>query len=517
MTVSLPNLGHDAAFVLLSYLLPCDTSRLQAVASASGRARGNGLEQLLEFSFSNRLWSLHLARDFHMKCTTTDASSHSFPLPPPVKGCETSKQLERNQYRPRDTYAAWHAAARELRLDMAKDEHRIPWPMLSIWLRLRRWAAEHAPQIAATLRGPLVVCESGSAAGGAFFEEFSGKQTENVSAMVRAFWAVCDGQSTFDPLVTDDRFDDPTHPQGYLGLFGGYAAYNHSVSMHFLPLHSVRMLTQNIWDDFPCIKARFPSCRVFAHSPGFAKFLLLDVCDGNVYSLQRARRRDSAALQPCVLGEPTSDGSPYEGEVASCPLLRWLTEFVERLEAGVYCVKALRPEIGLPSLGINLFPQCGPSYSRAVTRGVEVCASAIYMAECPRQGWTYSIRFRLQGTAEERGFQTCQLQSRRWIIAEEGAEPEHVEGDGVIGLFPLLNDAGWVVNQSSDPHGQYRHVGQQPAPFVYQSCSGRFRQGRRGTFGGEVLFVPGTIRKPTGAPFAVRVEPFPLEIGQFLY
>merc|ERR1712014_574943 len=155
---------------------------------------------------------------------------------------------------------------------------------------------------------------------------------------------------------------------------------------------------------------------------------------------------------------------------------------------------------GHRSTGITLFPQAGPACTQATTRGVEVTASSLWMAENPRQGWTYSIRFRLVGTPEERGFETCQLHRRRWVIQEEGEDPEIVEGDGVIGLFPILNDAGWLANASSDPHGDYGIEGQLPAPFVYQSCSGRFKKAGHGTFGGEVFFVPGTQEEPTGEP-----------------
>ena len=56
-----------------------------------------------------------------------------------------------------------------------------------------------------------------------------------------------------------------------------------------------------------------------------------------------------------------------------------------------------------------------------------------------------------------------------------------------------------------------------PAPFVYQSCSGRFNRSGRGRFGGWVTFVPGTRRNPTGEPFEVRVEPFQLFVPDFIY
>lgn len=68
--------------------------------------------------------------------------------------------------------------------------------------------------------------------------------------------------------------------------------------------------------------------------------------------------------------------------------------------------------------------------TRAVTRGIEVRSSAIYMAEHPST-WTYSIRIRLLTpgedgyvSPEQRGFETAQLHSRHWAITHTvGGKP----------------------------------------------------------------------------------------------
>merc|ERR1712014_62996 len=78
--------------------------------------------------------------------------------------------------------------------------------------------------------------------------------------------------------------------------------------------------------------------------------------------------------------------------------------------------------------------------------------------------------------------------------------------DGVVGLFPILSDGGWILNDESDPHKQYAMKHDRlPGAFRYQSCSGRL-SGMRGTFGGQLEFYPGTKRKPTGKPFRCRLE-----------
>merc|ERR1711920_596122 len=104
--------------------------------------------------------------------------------------------------------------------------------------------------------------------------------------------------------------------------------------------------------------------------------------------------------------------------------------------------------------------------------GVEITAAAVYMAEHP-QGWTYRISCGLVEDKATRGYETCQLHVRHWVIQEEGQEAQHVNGDGVIGFFPILCDGGWILNEQSDPHGQYQSAnGRQNGPFSYQSCSG---------------------------------------------
>merc|ERR1719183_1387141 len=111
-----------------------------------------------------------------------------------------------------------------------------------------------------------------------------------------------------------------------------------------------------------------------------------------------------------------------------------MEEFASRLENGIYESAALRPESPQLSTGICLMPAAGPSCTRCVTRGVEVTSSPVYMSE-HESGWTYRISLRLVEDEATRGYKTCQLTVRHWIIQEEGREAEHVRGDGVIGLY----------------------------------------------------------------------------------
>lgn len=102
-------------------------------------------------------------------------------------------------------------------------------------------------------------------------------------------------------------------------------------------------------------------------------------------------------------------------------LLRWMEAFASRVESAVYTIQPIIPEEP-ESMGLSLFPAkptCAPrngitDMSRAVTHGVEVCASALLVPEMGQ--WSYSIKIRLlppghpeYQSPEERGFTTCQV------------------------------------------------------------------------------------------------------------
>ena len=208
--------------------------------------------------------------------------------------------------------------------------------------------------------------------------------------------------------------------------------------------------------------------------------------------------------------------------------LLWLEEYANRLtrkeiDEGIMGSHPLDPKgitlyprwIPTPSspspppavpLSSNTIPRC----SHAVTRGVQVIASALYVPQANDQfGFIYSIRIRLLRpndsnavdgylTPEERGFDTCQLRSRHWQICNtETGETNDVHGQGVIGMYPILEDGGYT-------DGGERLDG----IFQYQSCTGPMR---KGYFQGSLEFVPGRIDSPTGPPFQVELKPFLLD------
>lgn len=81
--------------------------------------------------------------------------------------------------------------------------------------------------------------------------------------------------------------------------------------------------------------------------------------------------------------------------------------------------------------------------------------------------------------------------------------------------LPLRMQGGWRDDEDNG-YGEVQEGDERVGEFVYQSCSGRGAQGR-GSFGGDLTFVPGSIDQPAGAEFHVTVARFPLSIPEWVY
>ncbi|KAL3904450.1 MAG: hypothetical protein SGARI_004917 [Bacillariaceae sp.] len=194
-------------------------------------------------------------------------------------------------------------------------------------------------------------------------------------------------------------------------------------------------------------------------------------------------------------------------------LFIWLEEYVRRLNEGEFDVGGIGSNQDGPK-GIILFPRYVPGasaklvngipvVSRKITRGVEVIASAIWDPRLVSDmGFIYAIRIRLLTpedgdeyvSPEDRGFSTCRLLQRHWrIVNDETGRTEVVDGDGVIGMTPILREGGYR-EQGEDFNGT----------FQYQSCTGPME---RGSFGGHLAFE---ARPENGA-----ASLFDVELGSF--
>lgn len=258
------------------------------------------------------------------------------------------------------------------------------------------------------------------------------------------------------------------------GVFGNFSAYNVHVSQAFCSVQHLTAYTE----DFP---------------------------ETNLFSLNAMRSMD-----PRVVAVSDEDDEVVMTDFLAAPkgvgFRGYFAEYASRVASGYYrIVEDFYSEIST----ISLFPDSGPDVAEAVTNGVRVRVSAIYIHTY--QVFVYSVRLMLL----ERG--ECQLKTRRWTFTrnEPGAQPEQVVGDGVVGKVPRLicspDRNGQLessfrddVMDSSNSRFVDSVVGElHYGEFAYQSFTRKMPRG--GTFKGIIDFIPGDVRNPTGDIFQVVV------------
>jgi hypothetical protein len=264
-----------------------------------------------------------------------------------------------------------------------------------------------------------------------------------------------------------------------------------------------------------------PYTGVFAHGgppePGRpSKVFRVDGASGRITVLPQ-----NDAVLPLSGSRTIEAGrAPPREHDARFELVDWLDALASRVRSG-YLRVAAPPAAGTRHLLLwPSSPELGPRFSTAVTRGVRVIGAAVQMlttaGEEDMPQWSFSLRLALAQhgepgylSAQERGFEQCQLVSRRWLIEGGRGGPERVEGAGVDGLFPVLalDEAGRACHALGQPGSMTSAVGPMVlGEFEYASCCGE-QDDAPLTLSGELEFVPGTIRARTGPPFFVRVAP----------
>ena len=156
-----------------------------------------------------------------------------------------------------------------------------------------------------------------------------------------------------------------------------------------------------------------------------------------------------------------------------------------------------------------------PLVSHAFTRGIEIIASSHY-DPLRSDLISYSIRMRIVTDGEEgymseseRGYTSCQLISRHWVILDGNSNDEQtVNGEGVIGFYPLLcnnsHRADYTGRSRVNPVSKGSVV--ETGTFRYQS----YVSSSCKAFRGRIRFIPGSINNPTGEPFFADLAPFAL-------
>jgi F-box protein 3 len=184
---------------------------------------------------------------------------------------------------------------------------------------------------------------------------------------LRLLYRFCDGQdlstNSEEDLSDDgDRYEDDER-QGSMcpGLLGGYRFYDHEVDIKFLSLDMVILLKEKVIPKLKRLEAQ--NWIIIAASVPLMKFFLLNCRDGSLH-VGTGNCASDGKVMSCV--PPHPDSSTMQDSI-----LRWLEEYVRRLNSGMYKVQRDR---GVSR--ISLFPDQGPWCTEAVSQGVQVSAQS---------------------------------------------------------------------------------------------------------------------------------------------
>ena len=115
----------------------------------------------------------------------------------------------------------------------------------------------------------------------------------------------------------------------------------------------------------------------------------------------------------------------------------FLSTHLSRLQSGMYEVKEpTRVQSGVaPGISRFVFPD--PCGSDSVTRGIRVQTSVLFVSEeCEApERFFFTYRIRITHTGESAVDAT--LATRKWQITNARGHEDVVEGEGVIGLYPV--------------------------------------------------------------------------------
>lgn len=240
-----------------------------------------------------------------------------------------------------------------------------------------------------------------------------------------------------------------------LGLFGGYQAYDH----------------------FQFTRLSFPGNNVVSSLISKREIIVAQKFGDTPDSTRKCFQVDVDTGELCLVSKISPDSERDRCRAVNIAdrstglddFLLWSEEFAARLDDGRYrCTPLEDLDYGI----VGLYPNFSKSesvapvitmgvqpVSRAVTRGVEVIASAVYLPHQLGMSFIYRIRIRILTPDDhdyvspiDRGFQTCQLYSRHWEISDElRGIVDRVDGEGVIGRYPVLFEGGYSEGGRSVP------------------------------------------------------------------
>ncbi|GMJ01712.1 SKP1/ASK-interacting protein 16 [Hibiscus trionum] len=443
--VGLDGLGDLAVHIILSKLTPSDTARVSCVSKRLGASASE-----------DSLWAQFCFQELHL---SSPQDHHGNPLP----SFKVAYQLWREAF------------------------SMYPWLLVTrvkrCWDKLKKWLSNNFPEAEATLR---------RGASESDIEQLQTLLKVKLPLPTRLLYRFHDGQELID------KENSRRAVGSSLGIIGGYSFYNHLVNVYLLPISQVIVETRGVIRHLG-FSSRSKYVVVAASSALSEKLFFLNCTNGQLYVGTRNLPTDGEMI-PCVPSALIRSVHNFHGDQQQDAMLLWLEEHGHRLENGIIKV---RKERGVRS--INLFPEVPPLCSTAVTNGVQVRASAVFVPEfadlqyeAEKYMFAYSIRMSLlpEGCIiNGMTFGSCQLSWRHWIIRANEDIISNVNGEAVIGKFPLL------------------HPGEDE--FVYESCTPL--PSSPGSVEGSFTFVPGRLADLKGSPFEAQVERFPLQKPDYVF
>ncbi|KAG9152604.1 hypothetical protein Leryth_021930 [Lithospermum erythrorhizon] len=367
-----------------------------------------------------------------------------------------------------------------------KEFRMYPWPLVlrvkQCWKDIKDWLSTNFPEVLGTLR---------KGASEDDISQFESSLKVRLPVCTRVLYRFCDGQE-----ITSKEFNGRKF-KNLLGLIGGYSFYEHLVNVFLFSLSRMISETKDIIRQMGF--GQKSNYVVVAASLFNEKIFFLNCNNGQLYVGTRNLITDGEMI-PCVPKELISSIHGVKGSHPQDAMLLWLEEHAHRLQSGVVKV---RQEKKFRS--INLFPEDLPLCSTAVTNGVKVRSSAVLAPEyCDLQDdsekffFSYSIRLSLvpEGCIINGiNFSSCQLYWRHWIIRANDTVVSDVNGEAVIGKYPILQPGA--------------------EEFIYESCTPL--PSSSGSIEGAFTFVPGRLADPKDSPFLVEVARVPLQVPDYIF
>jgi len=213
------------------------------------------------------------------------------------------------------------------------------------------------------------------------------------------------------------------------GLLGGYSFYDHKVELRLIGVTIMRHVVSQ-FKRVPLHEWLSKSCPIaFSNRHKFVVVLMEDV--------EGQGRRGNVVVTTSDMNNTIVIAKDYT---------QYISSHLSKLQQGLYKVD---PKSG----GINLFPLPGArGVGVATTRNITVEAAPLFIEEMAELGrtannylWAYQIRMHMPSDCSAR---PCQLRSRRWEITDGNGNREVVEGQGVVGMFPVMEPGAFFQYES---------------------------------------------------------------------